>query len=158
MKCLPRMLASSLLLVDDPNIYTHWNNCLVWLITLDEFFCDLEQATNSSNRVVQTENNSVNRPSIDEDPLQVIKIRSQQSKRSPPNSVEFVDIYREIRGRFGAMFGRCLAAIGAAFELCLAAIGAAFELCLAAIGAAFELCLAAIGAAFELIVEAAFSG
>nr|ABD63132.1 hypothetical protein 19.t00004 [Asparagus officinalis] len=28
MRCLPRMLASSLLLVDDPNIYTHWNNSL----------------------------------------------------------------------------------------------------------------------------------
>ena len=58
------MLASSLLLVDDPNIYTHWNNCLVWLITLDEF-CDSEQVTNSNDRVVGTENNSVNKPNID---------------------------------------------------------------------------------------------
>ena len=58
------MLASSLLLVDDPNLYAHWNNSLVWLITLDEFR-DSEQTINSSNRVVQIENNSVNKPNID---------------------------------------------------------------------------------------------
>ena len=58
------MLASSLLLVDDPNVYTHWNNCLVRLITLVEF-CNSEQVTNSSDRVVGTEKNSVDKPNID---------------------------------------------------------------------------------------------
>ena len=55
------MLTSSLLSVDDPNVLIHWNNSLVLLITLDEF-CDSN--SNNSIRDVQTENDSVNKPSI----------------------------------------------------------------------------------------------